>query len=166
MEIIKAFLPLIGVVIGSALTIAGTIYQRRSSAREDHRKLLREKLEYLFLQLSALERWMEDAGKNAMRVRFGKQPNLPKPSDESPMPQIDMLVRLYFPSLRPGSEALSSAAEKLRKGLFTYYADVLSRTELPSQDKFTEFVTQPSTELDHLRVELLKQVEQEARKDV
>ena len=82
------------------------------------------------------------------------------------MPRIDMLVRLYFPSLRPGSETLSSAAEKLRKGLFTYYAEVLSSGTLPSPTKFTELVGEPSTQLEQVRVELLKRVEHEAKKYV
>jgi len=72
METLNSFLPLLGVIIGSLLTIAGSIYLRKMGTKEEQHKLLREKLEDLCLQLYELDKWVSNAGRIAVSLAAGK----------------------------------------------------------------------------------------------
>ena len=168
-ETLNLFLPLIGVVVGGLLAIAGGIYLRKLGVKEERRKLLREKLEELCLQLYELDKWVSDAGRIAVSTAAGKISSIKgRPVEDSPIVRIDMLVRFYFHSLRPYSDLLSAAVENLRKALLNFYADFyvdISESKQKLGDKrYLDMIGLPAESVEKLRLQLLQQVEKEVEK--
>jgi hypothetical protein len=164
-ETLNPFLPLLGVIIGSFLTIVGGIYLRKMGTKEERHKLLREKLEELCLQLYELDKWVSNAGRIAVSFGAGKiSPTKGTPVEDSPIVRIDMLVRFYFHSLRSYSDPLSAAVENFRKTLFNFYADILEGKQKPGDNRYWELIGIPAQEIEKLRLQLLKELEKEVRK--
>lgn len=161
----QVLLPLIGVVVGGLLTIAGGIYLRKLGVEEERRKLLRGKLEELHFQVYELDKWVQEAGRIAMTFGAGRiSTSKGKPVEDSPMVRIDMLVRFYFHSLRSHSDSLSAAVENFRKGLFNYYAEILEGKQPQKNDQYSQLIGLPAENIEKLRVQLLGQLEKEIQK--
>ena len=162
-ERLNMFLPLLGVIIGGLLTIAGSIYLRKVGAKEERHKLLREKLEELCFQVYELDKWVSNAGRIAFSTASGQISNTKgTPIEDSPIMRIEMLVGFYFHSLRPYSEPLSVAVENYRKTLFGFYADILDGRQKPNQS--IQLIGTSAQEIEKLRLHLLKELEREVQK--
>jgi hypothetical protein len=164
-ETLNLFLPLIGVVVGGFLTIAGGLYLRKLGMEEERRKLLRGKLEELHLQLYELDKWVQEAGRIAMTFGSGQISSTKgKPVEDSPIVRIDMLVRFYFRSLCSYTDSLSAAVEVFRKGLFNYYADILEGKQPLKNDRYSQLIRLPAENIEKLRIQLREQLEKEIEK--
>jgi hypothetical protein len=169
MKVFEQLLPLFGVILGSLSTVLGSFYLRKFDLKQERRKLLREKLEELCLQLYELDKWVSDAGRIAVSTAAGKISSIKgRPVEDSPIVKIDMLVRFYFHSLRPYSDPLSVAVENLRKALLNFYADlcadILKGKQNLSERQCLEMIGLPAENVEKLRLQLLQQVEKEVEK--
>jgi hypothetical protein len=149
MKVFEMLLPLFGLILGSLLTV----FLRKFDVKQERRKLLREKLEDLCLQLYELDKWVSNAGRIAVSIAAGKISSTKgTPVEDSPIVRIDMLVRLYFHSLRSYSEPLSAAFENFRKALFNFYADVLEGKQKPGDNRYLELIGTPAQDIEKLRL--------------
>lgn len=164
-KVLQLFSPFFYAMLGSLLTILGSLYLKKYDARQERRKLLREKLEELYFQLYELDKWVSNAGRIAVSFGAGKI-SLTKgtPVEDSPIVRIDMLARFYFHSLRSYSDPLSAAVENFRKTLFNFYADILEGKQKPDDNRYLELIGMPAQEIEKLRLQLLKELEKEVRK--
>ncbi|MEI8292206.1 MAG: hypothetical protein WCH99_22270 [Verrucomicrobiota bacterium] len=160
---------LIDIFAGGLLTAVGSvvagIYLKNRDIAEERRKLLRGKLEELHLQLYELDKWVQEVSRIAMSFgvgRIGSEKS--KSVEDSPIVQINMLVRFYFRSLRSDSDLLKNEVESFRKGLFSFYAEILEGKQPLKNERYSQLIGVPAENIEKKRLQLLEHIENEIQK--
>jgi hypothetical protein len=168
--IVSVFVTLIA-VLG---TLAGSMITIHAGEKTEKRKVVRDKLEEIYLLANQVSLWAE--WKNDLHFcQYEYSPDYQPPSGSKPscpIGRLDMLIRLYLPSLRKISIEFSRSVSKLenvRGTILQPYYDDDNQVDEPESflygnDKFGELLTETFNEFKETHAKILSSIEEIAVK--
>jgi hypothetical protein len=117
--------PLIPVLVGAVIALAGGWLKHWAERREQRRKLRREKLERLLHLVYGLRAWTNSLDSS---LAFG----LTQENAASPIEEIEVLGSLYFHEMQAEIDALLTAAKKYYGAMLGLAADRLKAGKFSS----------------------------------
>lgn len=119
---VSDFIPLINLFAGSFLTLIVGYLLYLFTACKEKKKLLREKLEELYILTCKLNDWAGYEIAETMFVIAKIKPDSPKVA--SPISELVMLARLYHPHLFEDASKVKLLANELQRHCFSLLAHV------------------------------------------
>lgn len=121
---ITVFVPILNIIIGGMLTMAGGYLVHFWTTRRDKKKLAREKLENLFVLTCRLKEWAGYEYAETTCAIAKSKPSSPKVAD--PTNELVMLARLYHPCFSEDAIGIQRHANELQKCCYSMIVDVAS----------------------------------------
>jgi hypothetical protein len=120
-SMIKELVPVLAALAGGLLTFLGVAFQQARARTTDRRKLLREKIEEIYVLSNQLDDWVLYQMHDMTRLQTGIGTDDPKEQEPSnPMPRLLMLTKIYAPKLSTAASDLDKTANSIRKAAFDF----------------------------------------------
>jgi hypothetical protein len=143
---VKDILPLVGVLIGSSLTVVGGLVQQRSARNLEDRKILRERLEGAYILCELVEAENNQSMKELTFAVPIKSADDDEKTSPRPLKKLSMLAHLYFPRLIEDISNLEKAVGHFASASISYYQEVAETNRIP-KEKFAQLLGPPYTEV-------------------
>jgi len=127
---LKDLIPVLSVMAGGIIGFLGASLQQRASMKLDRRKLIRERLEEVYLLSRQVEEWGLDQVKELTSFFTGLGNHKPESgAEDPPTVRLVMLAKIYEPRIADVSVRLSGEADILQHNVFEYYLDTAKAEE-------------------------------------
>lgn len=145
---------LVSLVLGSVLTMVVTYFTQAMNHKTEKRKVARDKLEELYVLSFQLKNWGEDTC-SRLGILYDSPPGTNYTSSplECPIDRIEILTRLYAPSLKNIAIELHDRVRKIQTVLKRFWEpyeeygdDEIEEIELSYNQRFANLVYEASEE--------------------